>query len=361
VPAASGGLVFVSGALANDTSSVLQVVRSEWRGIPTCIVPTAGVLTERSELEGMTAAAGLLWSGGRVSVFATAEPDWAERLREFVLSVVSAGAARPSGPPSGRTTTVVVFARQEPAVEALASIANVAPFLCLFGAGMTGDAVVSSSGWSTLEGGGVAAVVLRDGVAPIVGTSNACRLLGPPRIVEEVSEGMVLRIDGQPALDFLSSCANEGGGGLQNKLVLAAIDDGGDASDGDHAIVVRPVRGIDPTRRGIVVNHGIKPGMRMTFAVRDPAVSRGGLEMVARTLSQHALGSAPRFALYLASGGRGQSLYGTADVETRVLRQRFGDLPVLGMRSTFEIFPGPHGSVCLTELSGVLSLFRFPS
>jgi small ligand-binding sensory domain FIST len=132
------------------------------------------------------------------------------------------------------------------------------------------------------------------------------------------------------------------------------------ASEADRYIV-RPVRGIDPARRGVMVGPEVKPGMRLAFAVRDAAAARAGLEAAARTISQQALGAAPRFAIYLSCAGRGQGLYGAPDVEARLLRQRFGDLPIAGMHSAFEIVPWGPGEARLALYTGVLALFRSPS
>ncbi|KYF93714.1 hypothetical protein BE20_08585 [Sorangium cellulosum] len=95
--------------------------------------------------------------------------------------------------------------------------------------------------------------------------------------------------------------------------------------------------------------------------MRDAAAARAGLEGIARQVSQSALGSAPRFALYLSCAGRGQGLYGAPDVEARILRQRFADLPIAGMHSSFEIAPWAPGQARLALYTGVLALFRAPS
>jgi small ligand-binding sensory domain FIST len=121
------------------------------------------------------------------------------------------------------------------------------------------------------------------------------------------------------------------------------------------------VRGIDPTRKGVMVGPEVKPGVRLAFAVRDAAAARAGRESPARDLSHQALGAAPRFAIFLSCAGRGQGLYGAADVEARILRQRFGDLPIAGMHSAFEIVPWGPGEARLALYTGVLALFRSPS
>jgi small ligand-binding sensory domain FIST len=197
---------------------------------------------------------------------------------------------------------------------------------------------------------------------------------------------MVLRVGGAPALDLLSSCMSENksatsGAGHDGDfapkaplraaqpspqpVVFVALADPPAAAAGGRTdaerYVVRPVRGIDAGRRALMVGHDVLPGMRVAFAVRDAAAARAGIEAAARTLSHQALGAAPRFALLLSCAGRGQGLYGAPDVEARILRQRFGDLPIAGMHSAFEIIPWAPGEARLALYTGVLALFRSPS
>jgi small ligand-binding sensory domain FIST len=356
VSSPAGGLVFVSGAMAQDIERVADQVRASWRNVPVAIVPGAGVLTERGEIEGASAACGILWSGGRATPFSVGEGASAAALREAVGG--------------GRAATALVFARSDFAGEMIEGLtaSGAGPLPCIFGAGTVGGpALVLTAGGEALRGraGGL---VLHGLAAPLVESSAACRLVTPLRTVEETSGGLVLRIDGTPALDLLSSCmpeirgaAHPGAAGEPQKpqvqpVVFVALAD----ATGDR-YVVRPVRGIDPTRRGVMVGPEVKPGHRLAFAVRDASAARTGLEAAARKLSQQALGAAPRFALYLSCAGRGQGLYGAPDVEARILRQRFGDLPIAGMHSAFEIVPWAPGEARLALYTGVLALFRSPS
>jgi small ligand-binding sensory domain FIST len=96
--------------------------------------------------------------------------------------------------------------------------------------------------------------------------------------------------------------------------------------------------------------------MSMTFGVRDPRVAQADLERLVRELSRDVAGALPLSALYINCAGRGQSLYGRANVDTRILRERFGDIPVAGVQSAFEI--APYGDTQSLQLnSGVLTLF----
>lgn len=353
VSAPAGGLVFVSGALTQDLGRVAEQVRASWRNIPVVVVPAAGTITERGEVEGASSAVGLLWSGGRATPFAVGEPAPGGALRE-ALAGVSAG----------KPSTVVLFPRSDFAGDMLEGLGAVAPDVCLFGAGTVGGAAVGISAAGELVRGRAVGMALSGMAPPIVESSPACRLLTALTPIEESSGGMVLRIGDREALDLLSSSMPELRGTSQGSppqpqpVVFVALADPEGAGD---RYVVRPVRGIDPARRGVLVGPEAKPGVRVAFAVRDASAARAGLEAAARSVSQKAMGAAPRFAIYLSCAGRGQGLYGAPDVEARILRQRFGDLPIAGMHSAFEIVPWGPGEARLALYTGVLALFRSPS
>jgi small ligand-binding sensory domain FIST len=239
------------------------------------------------------------------------------------------------------------------------------PGSCVFGAGtVNGGAVVITPEGEVLSGRAVALSVA--GLAsPIVAASPACRLVSEMRTIEEVSGGLVLRMGGRSALEELSRAApNIGTSSDETQpLVFAALAEPDDAlgEDGRPRFVVRRVRGIDPARRGVMIGGEARVGMRLGFGVRDAAAARADLEATARNVAKNALGAAPRFAIYLSCAGRGQGLYGAPDVESRILRQRFGDLPIAGMHSSFELAPRPNGAARLELYTGVLALFRSPS
>ncbi len=351
VPSPTGGVVFVTGTLTQDVPGVAEQVRAAWRGVPVCVIPAAGVLTERGEIEGAPAASGVLWSGGKVSPICLADSSSPSALRETVGSLVGA-----------RAGTVLLFPRTDFSSDMLEGLSASAPNACVFSAGTVGGAAVVLTASGELLRGRAVGLCILGSAPPLVEFSAACRLLTSLRRIEETAGGLVLSIDGTPALDLLSSCVPElrGAGAGTNApqpVVFAALAD----PEGDDRYVIRPVRGIDPTRKGVMIGPDARPGMRVAFAVRDAGSAKIGLENAARTLSQKALGAAPRFALYLSCAGRGQGLYGTADVESRILRQRFGDLPIAGMHSAFEITPWAPGEAKIALYTGVLALFRSPS
>lgn len=355
VSSPAAGLVFVSGALTQEIARVAEHVRGAWRHVPVCIVPAAGTITERGEVEGASSAAGILWSGGRATPFSIGEAASTGALRE---ALGAAAGARP--------TTVLLFPRSDFAADMLEGVGAAAPGVCLFGAGTVGGSALAITAGGEILRGRAAGLAIHGLASPLVESSPACRVLTSLDTVTETAGGMMLRIGDSPALDLLSSCmpelrsAAQGAPQQPQPVVFVALADPAGAGEGDR-FVVRPVRGIDPTRRGVLVGPEVKPGARVAFAVRDAALARSGLEGAARAVAKQAMGAAPRFAIYLSCAGRGQGLYGAPDVEARILRQRFGDLPIAGMHSAFEIVPWAPGEARLALYTGVLALFRSPS
>jgi small ligand-binding sensory domain FIST len=350
VPSATAGLVFVAGGGAH-ARNVAEQLRLVWKGVPTVVVPAAGVLNERSEVEGSAATSGLLWSTGKANVFAVS--DSSDDATVFGESIGQA-----FGP---KATTAIVFHHAETFdPDALVGICNASPSTHVFGAGTVGK----SASMITVDGDIVDApavgLALSGMARPITATSTACRLISNLEPIEEVAGGLVLRIGNQKALDVLSRCTVEKSPDQQQPPVVfaALVDPQEPVKDGRMRYFVRPIRGIDTMRRGIMVGEEAQPGVRMGFAIRDAGTARAELDTTARFVAQNMLGSAPNFGIYLTCAGRGQNLYGAPDVESRILRQRFGALPIAGMHSAFEISPQDKRPSRLELYTSVLAVFR---
>jgi len=291
---------------------------------------------------------------------------WWERLALVLADASSTAALRETlaNAVGQRQATALLFARSDFSSELLSGLSAAAPRVCLLGAGTVGNpALVLTAAGERLAGRAVG-LLIRGGAPPLYDAASACRLLAPPRRIETTSDGLVLEVEGMSALDFLSASAVDiprpGTGGAQPLVLAALFSEGKGDGDGDR-FVVRPVRGVDPGRGAIMIGTEVQPGMRLGFAVRDAATAKANLDAMARKIAGQALGAAPEFALFLSCAGRGRGLYGAPDVESRLLRQRFPDVPIAGMHSSFEIVPWAPGEAKLALYTGVLALFRQPS
>jgi small ligand-binding sensory domain FIST len=230
----------------------------------------------------------------------------------------------------------------------------------VFGGGALGEpGVIAIGAGGELVTGRAVAMALQDFGVPRVRTTHSCRLLAPLRPITRVRGSLVLEIGGEPALDVLARA----GSSLQGEplvFTLLGRRGSGEATGAEGEprpeLLVRGVQGIDPGARGLVISDEACEGTLMTFGVRDPRAAQVDLERLVRELYRDIAGALPSCALYVNCGDRGHSLYGRANVDTRILRERLGDVPVAGVMSAFEI--APHGDTQSLQLhTGVLALF----
>lgn len=346
VPRSAAGIVFMSGALLARQEAVGRLFSAKRLGIPLLLVGGAGVLSERGELEAESAATGLVWAGGRaeIGVIDAGQRDegLCEGLEGFLAGRRGRTAVALFVPPRG-------FAPR--AVQLLGQRSFGAP---IFGGGALGEpGVIAVGAGGELVTGRAVAMAVHDFGEPRVRTTNSCRLLGPLRPITRARGPLVLEIGGEPALDALTRA----GAALSGQPLLFTLltqDDAG--RNAPHELLVRGVQGVDPRARGLLVSEEAREGAWLTFGVRDARAAQADVERLARELYRDIAGALPLGALYVNCSARGQQLYGRANVDTRLLRERFGAMPIAGVQSAFEIAPlGDSQSLQLN--SGVLSLF----
>jgi len=346
----AGGLVVTAGGMAAKIEALAEALGRAELGFPLLVVPGAGVLTERGEVEGESAAAALLWVGGVADAWVASESE-----SELCLQLSRGLSARN---PNARSETALVFVRpngvQPHTIEALHGLRGSR----VIGAGTLPDSsVYAVSGSGAVSRGAGGALTLRDIPLPLVAASPACKLLMPLREISEVRGPMVLSIEGEPALEVLSTVAHAL---VDQPLVFVALATERGVDSVRPPLLLRAVQGVDPSRHGLIVSEEVRKGMLMAFAVRDAASARADFELRIRELGRESAGAAPRFGIHLNCAGRGVSLYKKPDTDLRMLKARFGEIPWLGMFSSFEIAPY-GGEPALQLYTGVVGLFTSPS
>ena len=360
----SGAMVFAAGALGEKLVELGRAVAHAVPGIPCCLAAGAGVVSERGEVEGQSAATGIVWSGGVARPFAVTGHN-AEAVGSELLEAIR------SSDSAGRNLTALVFARPNGLAPHVLEPLGELRRTRVLGAGTVGEApvmAIAPDGNVTL--GPAGGMVLTGLTTPLVRASAACRLLMPLKVISKTRGSMVLEIEGAPALEVLSSVADN----LEDQpLVFVALAPPAPESTADPSlerqserlperpeVLIRAVQGVDPVRRGLMVSDEVRPGMRLAFAVRDAKAARDDLTSAVRDLLREANGAAPRFGIYLNCAGRGSSLYGQRDVDLKILKARLGELPLAGMQSSFEVSE-VGGKPSLQLYTGVLGLFTAPS
>ncbi|MEP7053120.1 MAG: FIST C-terminal domain-containing protein [Pseudomonadota bacterium] len=346
----AGGLVLVAGGMATKLEAIATGLSKAELGFPVLVASGSGVITDRAEVEGESACAVLLWVGGAADAWVadSAEPD-------LCLALARELSQRN---PAARSETALVFLRpngvQPHTVEALHGLKATR----VLGAGTLPDSnvyAIASTGALCQGPGG--ALSIRGLPRPLVAASPACKLLMPLREISEVRGAMVLSIEGEPALEVLSTVAHAL---VDQPLVFVALATERGVGGVRPPLLLRAVQGVDPSRHGLIVSEEVRVGMHMAFAVRDASAARADFEIRLREIARESAGAAPRFGVCLNCAGRGVSLYKNPDTDLRMLKARFGEIPWIGLFSSFEI--APHGSEPALQLyTGVVGLFTSPS
>jgi small ligand-binding sensory domain FIST len=371
----SGAVIFAAGNVGERVLELGRAVAHSMPGLPICLAAGAGVVSERGEVEGQSAATGMVWSGGQATPFSVRGGN-AEALGSQLSSAIRASES------TGRDLTALVFARPNGLAPHVLEPLGELRRTRVLGAGTVGDApIVSVAADGTVSTGVAGGLVLSGLTSPLVRASAACRLLMPLKAITKTRGSMVLEIEGVPALEVLSSVADN----LEDQpLVFVALAPPAreDPSNIDPVlerrsdrlasgtgavahverpeVLIRAVQGVDPVRRGLLVSDEVRPGMRLAFAVRDAKAAREDLQTAVRELLREANGAAPRFGIYINCAGRGSGLYGQKDVDLKILKARLGELPLAGMQSSFEVSE-VAGKPALQLYTGVLGVFTAPS
>jgi small ligand-binding sensory domain FIST len=348
-------LVFCSGKLAPELGRLAAAIAPLVQ-VPVVLASGPGVLTERRELEGETAATGIVWSGkpATLGVSPVTSAPTAGELRALL--------GTDHNPPK---PTLLLLRSEGFDPEQLWRVRTQAPNPLLFGAGTHG-----SPGLIAIKDGKIhetSALALRiPGLCPPgIHTAHSCRLLAAPAPITQVRGSMVDEIGGEPALALLERLGASLGEpkdrarGQQRPLVFTVLAAPGRDADSPE-LLVRGIQGVDPGRKSLLISAEAEPGMLITFAVRDAHAARTEMSRICRQAARNLAGAAPRFGLYFNCTGRGKSLHAGPNVDTRVLREHFPGTPMAGFQSAFEIGPF-DGAPALQLYTGMLAVFAAPS
>lgn len=237
--------------------------------------------------------------------------------------------------------------------------------------------------------GGLSGVAFGPGVHLVSRVTQGCRPVSVFRSVTESEQNLVIRIDGEPALDVLLRELDVSLQRPQEALTairqtLVGLVDTGDADGGQamgragsfgNDVIVRNIIGLDPARRGIAIAQPVSDGMQLAFCQRNVQAARSDLMRIcaevreeleplelsmetatalvaseAEAAAHPARGIAG--AVYVSCSGRGGHHFGGASAELQIVRRALGDVPLVGFFAGGEI--ARHH---LYGYTGVLTVF----
>jgi small ligand-binding sensory domain FIST len=202
-----------------------------------------------------------------------------------------------------------------------------------------------------LTEGGVSGVAFSDQVAVATRLTQGCAPVGPEHVVTDARHNILISLDGRPALDvFREDIGRELASNLSlvaGRVFAGLPVEGSDTGD----YVVRNLVGLDSAHKLVAIGENVKPGRRITFCRRDRGSASDDLDRMLTSI-RSGLYREPKGAVYFSCLGRGASLFGENSEELRIIRDRLGEVPVVGFFCNGEI---SHNR--LYGYTGVLTLF----
>ncbi|MEH6629288.1 MAG: FIST C-terminal domain-containing protein [Halopseudomonas aestusnigri] len=199
---------------------------------------------------------------------------------------------------------------------------------------------------STLSG-----VFFNETAPAITGLTQGCSPIGPKRLVTSVDERQIFTIDGRPALEVMKEDIGEllsrDLSNIGGYIFIGFPVEGTDQDD----YLVRNLVSIDTSDNSLCITEEVDVGQELFFCRRDNEAARKDLNRLLDDMRAR-LPSPPKAGLYYSCLGRGQALFGPNSEELSVIRQEFGDMPLVGFFANGEI---SHDR--LYGYTGVLTLF----
>jgi len=211
--------------------------------------------------------------------------------------------------------------------------------------------LAGDGGPDALGKAGISGLLLTPEVSVATALTQGCIPIGPVRRIDEARDNVVMAIDGRPALavflDDIGPDLARDPRGLGGIIFAGLPVQGSDTGD----YLVRNLVGIDPRQGWIALGAEVAPGDPILFCRRDPESARADLDRMLRQLAGRLQGP-PKAGIYVSCIARGAALFGEPGVETGMIRDRFGDIPLVGFFANGEISRDR-----LYGHTGVLTLF----
>ena len=337
-------LVFAAAMGPEGAHGVLHAVRRATgaRGVVGC--SGAGVLTEQGECE----EAALEHDEAAVAVLALRSDevcvspflvDETEGLGGAAGTVAGGRAFEGTG---GRGLVVTLpDARQLEPREILRGIREAGGPMPVVGGVAAGGRLFELYNSEVVEGAMAGFAI--SGRRPVIGVAQGCEPIGEPFVITRGDGSVVREIAGRRALDVLREALATvpGGEARAQRIGLfagLAIDPAKSPLErGD--FLVRQLVGADPGSGAVALADTVSVGQTIQFQVRD---ARAASQDLAQTLDgvRAALGARrPGFGVYFNCAGRGRGLFGAADHDVRLIRERLGDFPLAGFFGNGEFAP----------------------
>lgn len=200
-----------------------------------------------------------------------------------------------------------------------------------------------------------------------VDVSPGWRLLGAAHAVDDSRAYELLGIGGHAARDSLLRTLRAAGHGerqpaMTSLCAVLVTDTGGSATQERSSLVAgthRSIAIIDISDNGsVTLAERVAPGQRLAWAIRLPQAAVDDMRQSVSRLAAVAVD--PLAAVVFSCIGRGPYFHDGEDRDVDCLRERFPQLPLIGVYGTGQIAPGLAGGNRLLQNAVVTALLSQP-
>ena len=341
---ANTGFVYVTEALGDDLPSIVTFLRettavADWLGGVGGGV--FGPLGESHDGRAMALMVGRLPAGAVHPFDSFAAGDEGPFLQRHGGWL--AGRAGVTGLVHGDPTDGAV-------AEAVAELSEAANAF-LFG-GLTAVRATAAQVAGRMAAGTLSGALFGAEVALATGLTQGCVPIGGNHLVTGAVEGVIMTLDGRPALEVMRQEIGEPMARDLAKIAgtihIARPIPGSDT----HDYLVRGLQGIDPRHGWLAVGDSFDEGDRILFVRRDAQAAETDMRRMLKGLARRLDGRAIAGGIYVSCVARGPSMFGAEGRELDMIRDALGEFPLVGFSA--------GGEICHDRLyayTGVLALF----
>ena len=188
---------------------------------------------------------------------------------------------------------------------------------------------------------GVVGVALQGAITVDTIVAQGCRPVGKPMQVTKASSNWLLELDGVNAFAALTGLFEELSESdrqlVQHSLFLGVVMDTLNDSPQHGDFLVRNIMGADNGRGALAIGERLNPGQIVQFHLRDAETSAQDLDALLTRYAQNGKAGEDAGALLFSCLGRGVGLYGRADHDTDMFREKVGGISLAGFFCNGEI------------------------
>lgn len=190
---------------------------------------------------------------------------------------------------------------------------------------------------------GVAGMLLTGAFRTEIGVAQGCQPIGNQLEVTRTEGNVIYEVNGNPALnslqEALESLTSEDleRSGRVVFIGIAMEKENPAPRIGD--FLVRNLVGYDKDSGAIAVSESVSQGQLVQFHLRNSSSADKEIQEIVHDLHERTREQPPAFGMYFNCLGRGKGLYGKANHDIRIIKQKFPNLPVIGFFGNAEFAP----------------------